>query len=79
MKVIPSAGKKCRRNQSPSPALEAKKPKAVGYLESPISYSDTGSVEKPLLNVVDNEESNYLEIYDLLVSIAGEFKLNSST
>jgi hypothetical protein len=63
-KVIASAGKKRKRNRSPSPAPEAKKPKAVGSLESRISYGETSSVEKPLLNVVDDEESDYPEIYD---------------
>jgi hypothetical protein len=64
MKVIASAGKKHKQNQSPSPAPEAKKPKSVGSLESCISYGETNSAEKSLLNVIDDEESDYPKIYN---------------
>jgi hypothetical protein len=54
-----------------------KEPKAVRSLESRISHNKTSSVQKPLLNVVDDKKSNYPEIYDRLVSKAGEFDSNS--
>jgi hypothetical protein len=60
-KVIATTNKKRKRAKCFSPVPDTKKPKTVASLESCINLS---SADKPQLNIVDDEDSDDLRIYD---------------